>query len=180
MTKPVLLVTRKLPEAVEARATRDYDARLNLNDAHGARDGVEIVRRACEAGAAGVLCAPGDRFDSACINGLPPSVKVIATFSVGFDHIDTAAAKARGIVVTNTPGVLSFAVAECALTLMLMAARRAGEGDRLVLRGQVACAVSRRDAGEQEARYPWLRPDRAGTGRHGSSRLPHGNSLPQR
>ena len=136
MTKPVLLVTRKLPEAVEARATRDYDARLNLNDAHGARDGVEIVRRACEAGAAGVLCAPGDRFDSACINGLPPSVKVIATFSVGFDHIDTAAAKARGIVVTNTPGVLSFAVAECALTLMLMAARRAGEGDRLVRAGK--------------------------------------------
>jgi lactate dehydrogenase-like 2-hydroxyacid dehydrogenase len=63
-------------------------------------------------------------------------VKIIATFSVGFDHIDIAAAKARGIVVTNTPGVLSFAVAECALMLMLMAARRAGEGNRVVRAGK--------------------------------------------
>ncbi len=136
MAKPVLLVTRKLPEAVEARAARDYDARLDLDDAHGANDGDAIVRRVREVGASGVLCAPGDRFDSACINGLPPSVKIIATFSVGFDHIDIAAAKARGIVVTNTPGVLSFAVAECALMLILTAARRAGEGDRLVRAGK--------------------------------------------
>jgi len=136
MAKPILLVTRKLPEAVEARAARDYDARLNPDDAHGASDGVEIVRRARDVGASGMLCAPGDGFDSACINALPPSVKIIATFSVGFDHIDVAAAKARGIVVTNTPGVLSFAVAECALMLMLMAARRAGEGDRMVRAGK--------------------------------------------
>jgi lactate dehydrogenase-like 2-hydroxyacid dehydrogenase len=134
MAKPILLVTRKLPEAVEARAARDYDARLNLDDAQGASD--EIVRRAREVGASGILCAPGDPFDSACINALPPSVKIIATFSVGFDHIDIAAAKARGIVVTNTPGVLSFAVAECALMLMLMAARRAGEGERMVRAGK--------------------------------------------
>jgi lactate dehydrogenase-like 2-hydroxyacid dehydrogenase len=59
-------------------------------------------------------------------------VKAIATFSVGYDHIDVAAAKARGIVVTNTPEVLSFATAECAFTLMLTAARRAGEGERMV------------------------------------------------
>jgi lactate dehydrogenase-like 2-hydroxyacid dehydrogenase len=136
MAKPILLVTRKLPEAVEARAARDYDARLNLDDAHGTSDGVEIVRRAREVGASGILCAPGDPFDSACVSALPPSVKIIATFSVGFDHIDIAAARARGIVVTNTPGVLSFAVAECALMLMLMAARRAGEGDRVVRAGK--------------------------------------------
>jgi lactate dehydrogenase-like 2-hydroxyacid dehydrogenase len=136
MAKPILLVTRKLPEAVEARAARDYDARLNLDDALFANDGVEIVRRAREVGASGILCAPGDRFDSACIKALPPSVKIIATFSVGFDHVDIVAAKARGIVVTNTPGVLSFAVAECALMLMLMAARRAGEGERMVRAGK--------------------------------------------
>jgi lactate dehydrogenase-like 2-hydroxyacid dehydrogenase len=64
------------------------------------------------------------------------SVKIIATYSVGFDHFDIAAAKARGIVVTNTPGVLSFAVAECAVTLMLMAARRAAGGDRLLRAGK--------------------------------------------
>jgi lactate dehydrogenase-like 2-hydroxyacid dehydrogenase len=136
MAKPILLVTRKLPEAVEARAARDYDARLDPDAAHGASDGAEIVRRACAAGPSGILCVPSDRFDSTCINALPPSVKILATFSVGFDHIDIAAAKARGIVVTNTPGVLSFAVAECALMLMLMAARRAGEGERLVRAGK--------------------------------------------
>jgi lactate dehydrogenase-like 2-hydroxyacid dehydrogenase len=136
MLPPVLLVTHKLPRAVEARAARDYDARLNADNANWATDGLEIARRASQVGAAGILCAPGDRVDSACINALPPSVKVIATFSVGYDHIDLAAARARGIVVTNTPGVLSFAVAECALTLMLTAARRAGEGDRMVRAGK--------------------------------------------
>ena len=134
MFLPVLLVTRRLPHTVEARAARDYDARLNADNANWATDGLEIARRASEVGAAGILCTGVDRIDSACINALPPGVKIIATFSVGFDHIDLAAAKARGIVVTNTPEVLSFATAECAFTLMLMAARRAGEGERMVRR----------------------------------------------
>jgi lactate dehydrogenase-like 2-hydroxyacid dehydrogenase len=105
MAKPVLLVTRKLPEAIEARAVQDYDALLNPQDAPWATDGAEIARRATEASAAGILGAAGDHFDSVCINALPPSTKIIATFSVGFDHIDIAATNARGIVVTNTPEV---------------------------------------------------------------------------
>ena len=132
MTKPVLLLTRKLPAAVEARAARDYDARLNTADAPWARDGAEIARRAAEAGAAGILCAAGDPFNAATFAALPASVRIVATFSVGTDHIDLAAAQARGILVTNTPDVLSFATAEIAFTLMLMAARRAGEGERMV------------------------------------------------
>ena len=132
MARPVLLLTRKLPAAIEARAARDFDARLNTADEPWYRDGAEIARRATEVGAAGILCAAGDPMNAATIGALPASVKVIATFSVGFDHIDIAAAKARGIVVTNTPEVLSFATAECAFTLMLMAARRAGEGERMV------------------------------------------------
>ena len=135
MAKPILLVTRKLPEAIEARAARDYDARLNPQDEPWSTDGAEIARRAREAGAAGILGAAGDRLDAACIGALPDSVRIVTTFSVGTDHIDLAAAKARGIVVTNTPEVLSFATAECAFTLMLMAARRAGEGERLVRSG---------------------------------------------
>jgi lactate dehydrogenase-like 2-hydroxyacid dehydrogenase len=98
--------------------------------------GTRTPRRARDAGAAGILSAPGDPFHAACVNTLPPSVKIIATFSVGFDHIDIAAAQARGIVVTNTPEVLSFATTECAFTLMLMAARRAGEGERMVRAGK--------------------------------------------
>jgi lactate dehydrogenase-like 2-hydroxyacid dehydrogenase len=136
MPKPVLLVTRKLPSAIEARAASDYDARLNPEDAPWSTDGAEIARRAREAGAAGILGAAGDRLDAACIAALPESVRAIATFSVGTDHIALDAAKARGIVVVNTPDVLSFATAELAFTLLLMAARRAGEGERLVRSGE--------------------------------------------
>ncbi|MBK1659069.1 2-hydroxyacid dehydrogenase [Paracraurococcus ruber] len=136
MAKPILLVTRKLPEAIEARAARDYDARLNPQDEPWSTDGAEIARRATAIKADGILGAAGDKLDATCINALPDSVKVIATFSVGFDHVDIAAAKARGIVVVNTPEVLSFATAECAFTLLLMAARRAVEGEALVRSGQ--------------------------------------------
>jgi lactate dehydrogenase-like 2-hydroxyacid dehydrogenase len=136
MAKPVLLVTRKLPEAIEARAARDYDARLNPDDAMWATNGAAIARRATEAKADGILGAAGDKLDAACIEALPGSVKVITTFSVGFDHVDLDAARARGIAVTNTPDVLSFATAETAFTLLLMAARRAGEGERLVRAGK--------------------------------------------
>ncbi len=131
MSKPVLFVTRRLPPAVEARAARDYDARLNAEDAH--RSGADIVRLA--AGASAVLCCPAEKLDAATIAALPGTVKVIGTFSVGYDHIDVAAARARGIAVVNTPDVLSVATAECALLLLLAAARRAGEGERLIRRG---------------------------------------------
>jgi lactate dehydrogenase-like 2-hydroxyacid dehydrogenase len=136
MAKPVLLVTRKLPEAIEARAARDYDARLNPHDEMWATDGAQIARRAAEARANGIFAAAGDALDAGCINALPDSVKIITTFSVGFDHVDLQAAKARGIAVTNTPEVLSFATAETAFTLLLMAARRAGEGERMIRAGK--------------------------------------------
>lgn len=138
MPKPALLVTRHLPAAIEARAGRDYAAVLNPGDAPWATDGAEIARRAAEIGAAGILCAAGDRLDAATIAALPDSLRIIATFSVGLDHIDLGAARARGIRVANTPDVLSFATAEIAFTLMLMAARRAGEGERLLRAGRWA------------------------------------------
>jgi lactate dehydrogenase-like 2-hydroxyacid dehydrogenase len=127
-----MLVTRRLPSAVEARAVRDYDARLNPEDAP--RSGAEILRLA--EGAAAILCCPAERLDAATIMALPGTVRVIATFSVGYDHIAIAAAAARGIVVCNTPGVLSIATAETVMLLILAAARRAGEGERLVRSGQ--------------------------------------------
>jgi lactate dehydrogenase-like 2-hydroxyacid dehydrogenase len=136
MSKPVLLITRQLPAAIEALAAVHFDARLNANDAPWYRDGAEIARRADECGAAGILCAAGDPLGADTIAALPDSVKAIATFSVGTDHVAIAAARARGITVANTPEVLSFATAECAMTLMLMAARRAGEGERMVRAGQ--------------------------------------------
>jgi lactate dehydrogenase-like 2-hydroxyacid dehydrogenase len=136
MPKPVLLLTRKLPEAIEARAAQEFDARLNPTDEPWYRDGSEIARRAAECGAAGILCAAGDPMGETTIKALPDSVRIVTTFSVGTDHIAIPAAKARGMKVTNTPEVLSFATAECAMTLMLMAARRAGEGERMVRAGK--------------------------------------------
>ncbi len=128
---PALLVTRRLPAEVEARAAADYDARLNADDTP--RTGADVARLAADAAA--ILCCPADRLDAATIAALPGTVRVIGTFSVGFDHIDVAAAQARGIAVVNTPDVLSVATAECCLLLMLAAARRAGEGERLVRAG---------------------------------------------
>ena len=131
MTKPILVVTRRLPQAIEARAAQDYEARLSPDD--GKVSGAEIL--ACADGAAAVLCCPAERLDAETIGKLPDSVKVIGTFSVGFDHVDIAALRARGIPLVNTPDVLSIATAECAMLLVLAAARRAGEGERHVRAG---------------------------------------------
>lgn len=130
-TRPVLLVTRRLPPAVEARATRDYRARLNADDSP--TTGRQVAAMA--EGADAILCCPAERLDAATIAVLPASVRVIATFSVGFDHLDIPAAHARGIAVVHTPDVLSAATAELAMLLILSAARRAGEGERLLRAG---------------------------------------------
>jgi lactate dehydrogenase-like 2-hydroxyacid dehydrogenase len=130
MPKPVLFVTRRLPASVEKLAEQDYEARLTASD-------VAITDLVAQAeGADAILCCPGDVLDAETIGSLPESVRVIGTFSVGYDHIDVAAAKARGIKICNTPGVLSVATAECAMLLIMVAARRAGEGERLVRAGK--------------------------------------------
>ena len=126
--KPVVLVTRKLPDRVEDRLRRDYTPKLNPDDALYSGD--EIIERA--QGADAILPCHTEKFTAGVIARLPKSVRVIANFSVGYDHVDTAAAKARGLIVTNTPEVLSDATAELTLLLMLGAARRASEGERLV------------------------------------------------
>lgn len=131
VTKPILLVTRRLPPAIEARARNDYDARLNADDR--VVSGADVVGQA--EGAAAILCCPAERLDAATIAALPGSVRVIGTFSVGYDHVDVSAARARRIAVVHTPDVLSIATAECAMFLILAAARRAGEGERLVRSG---------------------------------------------
>ncbi len=131
MAKPVLLITRRLPEAVEARAAELFDARFNPEDSP--RSSADVVRLA--AGADAVLCCPAEKLDAATIAALPAKVRAIGTFSVGFDHVDVPAAAARGIGVCNTPDVLSVATAETAMLLILAAARRGPEGERLVRAG---------------------------------------------
>ncbi len=127
-TKATVFVTRKLPDAVEARLRRDYDARLNPDDRLYSRD--EIIERS--RGAHAILPCHTEHFTAEVVQRLPAEVKIIANFSVGYDHVDVNAARARGIVVTNTPDVLSDATAELTIMLMIGAARRAGEGEKLV------------------------------------------------
>ena len=129
MPKPVLFITRRLPASLEALAERDYQVRLTQSDVPV----TDLVGRA--EGADAILCCPGDVLDAATLAALPDSLKVIGTFSVGHDHIDLAVAKARGIRICHTPDVLSVATAECAMLLIMAAARRAGEGERLVRSG---------------------------------------------
>src|SRR5688500_2589396 len=129
---PVLLLTRRLPDAVLARATRDHRAILNDDDHPLGRD--EVGERS--QGADALLISAVDPIPAHLIQALPDSVRMIATFSVGTDHIDLAAAKARGIAVSNTPGVLTDATADIAFLLLLGAARRASEGERLIREGR--------------------------------------------
>ncbi|MBT3237974.1 MAG: D-glycerate dehydrogenase [Rhodospirillaceae bacterium] len=127
-SKPVVLVTRKLPDAVEERLKRDYQPMLNADDRLYSDD--EIVDMAASSDA--ILPCHTEKFTAELIARLPDNVKVIANFSVGVDHCDLVAAKEKGIIVTNTPDVLSDATAEIAIMLMLTAARRASEGDQMV------------------------------------------------
>ena len=126
--KPVVLVTRKLPAAVEDRLQRDYNARLNSSDQIYSSD--QLIEQA--QGADAIVPCHTEKLNADVIARLPASIRAITSFSVGFDHIDLPAAKARGILVTNTPEVLSDATAEIAMLLLLGAARRAHEGEQQI------------------------------------------------
>ena len=126
--KPVILVTRKLPAAVEARLQRDYQPILNPSDKLYSDD--ELIE--LSHGADAIMPCHTEKFSAELISRLPENIKAIANFSVGYDHVDVAAAKEKGIIVTNTPDVLSDATAEIAILLMLGAARRASEGERIM------------------------------------------------
>ncbi|MFW6077580.1 MAG: 2-hydroxyacid dehydrogenase [Hyphomicrobiales bacterium] len=131
-TKPSVLITRKLPDDVEERASRLFDARLNPEDKLYSP---EELRAAAE-GFDGLFITPAEKMSAENLQKLPDSVRIIATFSVGYDHIDVPAAVARGIAVTNTPDVLTAATADIAVLLMLGAARGASWGDRMVREDQ--------------------------------------------
>jgi lactate dehydrogenase-like 2-hydroxyacid dehydrogenase len=131
LAKPRVLVTRRWPEKVERQLAERFHVTLNEGD---------VPLGAAELTAAmadyDVLCPTvSDRIDAAVIAG-GNRTKLIANYGVGFEHIDVAAAKAKGVAVSNTPGVLTDATADIALTLLLMAARRAGEGEREVRAGK--------------------------------------------
>lgn len=126
--RPRVLVTRRLTADVEARLVRDFEATLNAGDVPMTRE--DMLRQAQTNDA--LLVNSIDKFGRDFVVHLPPSTRIVATASVGYDHIDIAAAKVRGIAVTNTPDVLTEATADIALLLILGAARGASWGDRMV------------------------------------------------
>lgn len=131
--KPVLLISRRLPDLVHERATRDYDAHLNTEDRQ--YDSMELAANAARIEADAILVTPTDNVTRAVIEALPDCTRVLATFSVGYDHIDLAAAQERGLIVTNTPDVVTDATADIALLCLLGAARRAWEAETMLRRG---------------------------------------------
>ena len=129
--KPKVIVTRKLPDQVETRMRELFDAELNLSDEPLSRDAlVDAVKRAD-------VLAPTitDRIDADLIAQAGPQLKLIASFGAGVDHIDVAAASARNISVTNTPGVLTEDTADMTLALIMVVARRIVEGANVVQAG---------------------------------------------
>jgi lactate dehydrogenase-like 2-hydroxyacid dehydrogenase len=132
MTKPKIIVTRKWPAPVEARLQELYEAQLNEFDMPMTADALKVALQTADA----LLPTVTDAI-TADILGVPNKrAKIIGNFGVGYNNIDIEAAKKEGLVVTNTPHVLTDCTADIAMLLLLMSARRASEGDRLVRNGQ--------------------------------------------
>lgn len=131
MSKPVIWIPRRLSDATIARAQRDYDVILKDEDTPGTAE--EIIAMSAKVDA--MIPCHSEHFSAEVVARLDPRLKIVANHSVGVDHCDLPALGARGITVTNTPGVLSDATAELALMLMLSAARHGVTGDRIVRSG---------------------------------------------
>jgi lactate dehydrogenase-like 2-hydroxyacid dehydrogenase len=134
--KPILAVARHFTPQVDARIDHDFEARWNTNDCPWTQD--ELLNAA--EGADAIFLSPANRMDARFFSLLPKSVKVIATFSVGYDHVDLAAAKASGVPVAHTPGVLTEATADVGMLLLLGASRRAYEAQQRLRNGAWASA----------------------------------------
>lgn len=126
MTRPRILLTRRWPDAVEARLAASYDVTRNVSDAPMDAGALAQAMRDYDA-----LCPTvTDRITREIILTQGRRVRIIGNYGAGFEHIDLDAARDAGLIVTNTPDVLTDATADIAMTLILMATRRAGEGER--------------------------------------------------
>ena len=130
--KPVVHLTRKLPDSTETRMRELFDARLNETDVPPSKEQLQAMMQEADV----LVPTVTDRIDADLLAGAGDQLKLIASFGTGVDHIDLAAARARGITVTNTPGVLTEDTADMAMALMLAVPRRIAEGDRLTRSGE--------------------------------------------
>jgi len=128
MAKPTVLVSRRWPGTVETRLKETYEVTLNASDTPMTADELRDALMSYDA----VLPTVTDKIDADVLSVTNPRAKILGNYGVGHSHINLDAAKAAGIVVTNTPEVLSDCTADIAMTLLLTAARRSGEGEREV------------------------------------------------
>jgi len=126
--KRKVVVTRKLPEQVETRMMELFDTRLNLDDVPLTHDELIMAVQSAEI----LVPTVTDSVDSEIINSAGNQLRMIANFGAGVDHIDLHAAASKGIVITNTPDVLTEDTADLTMALILMTPRRMGEGERIV------------------------------------------------
>ncbi|MEW6437111.1 MAG: D-glycerate dehydrogenase [Pseudomonadota bacterium] len=129
--KPLVVITRKLPDVVETRMRELFDARLNLDDKPMSHDDLVAAMRSADV----LVPTVTDRIDAALIEQAGSQLKLIANFGTGVDNIDVAAAAKRGITVTNTPGVLTQDTADMTMALILAVARRIVEGAEVIPQG---------------------------------------------
>ena len=130
--KPLVVVTRKLPDAIETRMMELFDTRLNESDAPLTKAALVEAMKTAEI----LVPTVTDRIDSSVLAHANPELRLIANYGTGVDHIDVEAAYARGITVTNTPGVLTEDTADMTMALILAVSRRLVEGERLARSGE--------------------------------------------
>jgi glyoxylate reductase len=129
--RPFVIVTRKLPDPIETRMMELFACRLNLDDTPLSKP--ELIAAAKRADV--LVPTVTDRIDAEVLEAAGPALKLIASFGTGVDHVDLAAAQRRGIIVTNTPGVLTEDTADMTMALILAVSRRLAEGERLIRSG---------------------------------------------
>jgi glyoxylate reductase len=130
--KPLVIVTRKLPEPIETRMMELFETRLNRDDVPMTQAQLIAVAKEAEV----LVPTVTDRIDAAVLAQAGPNLRLIASFGTGVDHIDLATARQRGITVTNTPGVLTEDTADMTMALVLAVSRRLAEGERLIRTGE--------------------------------------------
>ena len=130
--KPLVIVTRKLPEAIETRMMELFDTRLNEDDRPMSQaDLIDAVKTAEV-----LVPTVTDRINASVLANAHPELRLIANFGTGVDNIDLASARERGITVTSTPGVLTEDTADMTMALILAVPRRLAEGERLMRKGE--------------------------------------------
>jgi glyoxylate reductase len=130
--RPQVIVTRRLPEPVEARLEALFQAEINRSGKGLTREQLAAAMSRCDI----LACSVGDRIDAALLGESGARLKLIANFGAGTDHIDLAAAQAKGIAVANTPDVLTEDTADIVIAVILTALRRLGEGERALRAGR--------------------------------------------